>query len=375
MAEALMEASDKLSSLDRSQLADLVPLHCSTICDAVAILYMGVLGKWVKVSSGVAALEGNKKDHKLHICLYSLTKRLKVFDIELYEEMNYTVSCCQFHSFSDDGGSYGLLFSNVNDSQKFFEHVNGFLKTDNLSDEATSKIGWINRKKFNNFFVKRNKSSNRKNDKKLNIEVKVNTFKHVSHIGLSQDAGFKVSAESEELANELIKALNLTINDEMEMQVVRETINKFGSDNVKEAMEQKRLKQQVPQPPSSQQRPPLPARPISSLQQPPPSSRQLPPPPLPARPMSSLQRSPSTSQPIPPPPIPPVSVPHTQSMHGELLDSIVNFNPNKLTKVNTAERKESAPDLMDSIENALIQMLNQRRGLLTQSDTDEDSDF
>ncbi|VDO03953.1 unnamed protein product [Rodentolepis nana] len=386
MTENLTRTPDATNSFDKSQLASLIPFHCDIICDAVAILFKGVLGKWLMVSSGVATLEANKKDNMLHICIYSLTKRLKDFDTKLFKEMSYTVSSSRFHTFSDGEDSYGLSFSNATDAQNFFEHTKGFLYstpliTPRLSYGTTSKAGRTSRRSSGLFLGKlKNKKSNRKNDKKPNIEVKVNTFKHVSHVGFTENAGLQVTAETEELANQLIKALNLTINDEKEMQCVKETINKFGPNQVKKAMEQKR---QAPPVPSTQQLPPPSSRqlpPQSPQQLPPPSYQQLPPPsPQQLPPPSSRQLPPPSPQQLPPPPPPPPSAPPTsilspKSSHGVLLDSIVNFNPNKLTKVNTVERKESTPDLMDSIEEALIQMLNQRRGRLTQNDTDDDDD-
>lgn len=60
----------------------------------------------------------------------------------------------------------------------------------------------------------------------------VNDFKHTKHVGFSENNEFKISAENEELANELIAALHLKINNKGEMQDVMSVIDQFGADQV-----------------------------------------------------------------------------------------------------------------------------------------------
>ncbi|VUZ46249.1 unnamed protein product [Hymenolepis diminuta] len=228
---------------------------------------------------------------------FSTGKRMEmcmVFSTPLYGEMRYIDSTYQFHTFSANGSSYGLSFADVSDAQNFYNYVIGFL-TPRLpissSAGPSAKSGGVKVAKFGQILTKGKTLFKRKNDKESNGAIIVNDFEHIRHVGFSENNEFKIRAENEELANELIEALRLKINNKGEMQDVMNVIDRFGADRVRKALDP-RKRRPAPLPPTS-----------------------LPPPP-------------------PAPPLP-TSVPNTQPGRGDLLNSIIHFDTSTLTKVFT----------------------------------------
>ncbi|KAM3179606.1 hypothetical protein ACTXT7_000193 [Hymenolepis weldensis] len=157
----------------------------------------------------------------------------------LYGEMGYIGSTCQFHTFSADGFSYGLSFADVTDAQNFYNYVIGFLTSRPLispysSTEPLAKSGRIKAAKFGQILNKGKTLFKRKNDKESDAVIVVNDFKHTKHVGFSENSEFQIFAENEELANELIEALHLKINNKKEMQDVMNVIDRFGADQLQD---------------------------------------------------------------------------------------------------------------------------------------------
>ncbi|VDL50591.1 unnamed protein product [Hymenolepis diminuta] len=159
-----------------------------------------------------------------------------VFSTPLYGEMRYIDSTYQFHTFSANGSSYGLSFADVSDAQNFYNYVIGFL-TPRLpissSAGPSAKSGGVKVAKFGQILTKGKTLFKRKNDKESNGAIIVNDFEHIRHVGFSENNEFKIRAENEELANELIEALRLKINNKGEMQDVMNVIDRFGADRKK----------------------------------------------------------------------------------------------------------------------------------------------
>lgn len=62
-----------ISAEDNAKLKRLVSDYCIISSKAVARLYKGQDGRWMKISAGVATLEVHKPKNSMYIGLYSLT--------------------------------------------------------------------------------------------------------------------------------------------------------------------------------------------------------------------------------------------------------------------------------------------------------------
>lgn len=65
------------------------------------------------------------------------------------------------------------------------------------------------------------------------MPITLGAYEHTKHIGFTMDNGFKVSAENEALAFELLEALQLKVASEQEMADVMNVIDKFGASKVR----------------------------------------------------------------------------------------------------------------------------------------------
>ncbi|KAM7540110.1 hypothetical protein Aperf_G00000035119 [Anoplocephala perfoliata] len=358
-----------LSAEDDTKLQQMISVYCTVISKAVARLYKGENGKWTKISAGVATLEVHKTNNRMHIGLYNLTTQLKTFDMGLFLEMRYADSGHNFHSFFGmDGLPYGLSFSG--DARNFFTSVISALNTRPQSTFA--KWGNAGAKLFGSF--KRGKKGKldfgRKSNKENDVTITLKSYEHTKHIGFSADRGFEVSAENESLALELLEALQIKVNSEQEMADVMTVIDKFGADQLREALDSRNANKS-----EGQARRTAPRRPPPQAEAPkvplPPTSRPV----VPQRHPHGAHAAFAQPGPPPPPPPPISQAPTPKDGRQSLLDSITNFDPSRLSRVDSNEQKQSAPNILDSLGSALMDMLNQRRAHLSDSEEDgEDFD-
>lgn len=400
----LNQPSSLLTDEENNAVFVLLPRRSVSLSTAVVQLLLTespMHKEWNLSGMGIACFVKNNNCRSYFIQVFDSGD--KIFDQELYTNINYETPLRSFHFFEADSCMAGLNFADEGEADSFKTVVQSKLnlRQPSYHDKKANNtlpvpVTTVRSRSLDSLDTKQ-RLSRRRGLTKEDIGMPSN-FVHLQHVGWNSDTGFDVNNVDPKLEKFLMSAKDPISKDWLHQEDTRKFILDFieehgGIDTVLQQQNEE-IKQNAEifnsRSPRTQKivkdKPPAPPRP------PPPSSPQVTPPNIisggsKASSTPMLQSSPPPPPPPPPPPISP-SVPLSQSLDEQSLLSNnckvkeTKSAPNQLANTNSREallnqiklgtqlkpmksrshETKSSPKIVkpDSLADALSKALNNR---------------
>ncbi|KAK9686525.1 WH1 domain [Popillia japonica] len=364
--------SSLLTDDENKCIYSLLGPKCITIATAVVQLYYTKSpdhSYWIKQDIGVFCFVKDNYRKNYFFRMYCLRRTCKIWEQEVYKNMEYKCNTPYLHSFEGDKCIYALNFACeseayrvkqiIGDKLEQMKQKSALKKPEQVVKDSDKKLTIQSFKQRDEPSNKSKKKSNKRKLTKQDIG-KPTEFRHITKVRFDCNTGLDVNT-SDEMYKEIFKKAG--INDKMlENRKTREFLYDFVDsyrNNVQEEPASHAPTRSAPKPPPIVNRtpPPPPARVMPQKQndQPAPPNFAPPPPPPPPRP-PSLHVSASNAPAPPPPPPPPgpgVNTAPTSNNGGDmrsaLLDSIRQGATLKSVSTAPNETRSNEPDRNDML--------------------------
>lgn len=214
------QPSGLLSNEENGQVFRLVGNRCQTLCTTVVQLYTTQSpqhSQWCKKHTGVLCFVKDNVKKNFFFRLFCLKQNMKVWEHEMYNNMEYIEGTSFFHMFEGEDCLVAFNFANVEEARDFRIMVHQKINARKRREDKrtrhqsqtlpspTSNMDYFNLKKTLDASAKANKK--KRNLTKADIGIPKD-FKHLSHIGWNSTSGFDINTEDEQLRAFFKKASN-----------------------------------------------------------------------------------------------------------------------------------------------------------------------
>ncbi|VDD81524.1 unnamed protein product [Mesocestoides corti] len=231
-----MNISKLLSKSEQQYVQNLIPPNNNARSVCVARLYYGQKGQWKLQSSGIVTLEKQADSGNVAIRFYDWEGGRVVNTTNLYLEMQYHVQTAKFHTFAGESGPVGLAFADSREAEAYYCSLKYELSSPSGGGRINNKPPGQGKTKFTGL-ARRAIMSN-------NVNVAFHGFKHVQHVGLdSNGEELKIQARDEEVAAQLLALLGIKVESKEDMNIVYNVIQSHGSNEVRQALDARRDRQ------------------------------------------------------------------------------------------------------------------------------------
>lgn len=387
--------SDLLTKEENESVIRMLGNKCQSLAMAVIQLFLTQApdhSQWIKKDTGVVCFIKDNYRRNYFFRMYCLTRKMLIWEQEMYNNLHYNGSCDYFHNFEADECMAAFNFASEQEAYDMKKIVVDKLQVKRQRrEERRSRNSLLNNKlpqtrpenkpvfQSNNSInydsyhnnqqqiienQPQNKMKKRRHLTKADIGLP-SDFKHVSHVGWDPNKGFDIdNIEDPQLKQFFNKAgvSDIQLRDKDTREFIYDFINTHGGlDAVKQEVVEPALSKKQPPKQSNESTvnpPPVPARTaVNRIAPPPPPGKTRPPnraqpPPRPSNAPRAPEPLPNIPVPPPPPPMaaplavgpppPPSSTAPVPDARSALLDSIKAGKA--LKPVEQVERKASVGD-------------------------------
>lgn len=200
-----------LTKEENLQILKLLGNRCQTLCTTVIQLFLTQApnhNQWTKKATGVLCFVKDNIKKNFFFRVFCLKKNIRVWEHELYINMDYIASSNFFHMFEGEEGLVAFNFANQEEANDYqgivLQKINAQKRRVEKRTRAISQtlppskanIDYSGFKKVTDLAAKQNKR--KRNITKADIGIPKD-FKHISHVGWNSNSGFDIDTEDEQL--------------------------------------------------------------------------------------------------------------------------------------------------------------------------------
>lgn len=200
-----------LTNEENLQVFKLLGNRCQTLCTTVVQLFLTQApshSQWLKKSTGVLCFVKDNIRKNFFFRLFCLKRNIRLWEHELYINMDYIINSTFFHMFEGEEGLVAFNFANAEEANDFRIIVHQKIHAQKRRVEKRTRaisqtlppprtnIDYSGFKKVTDVAAKQNKR--KRNITKADIGIPKD-FKHISHVGWNSNSGFDIDTEDEQL--------------------------------------------------------------------------------------------------------------------------------------------------------------------------------
>lgn len=218
------KTSNLLTTEENQAIVRLLGPRCQALATCVIQLYQTQPphhAQWIKKDTGVLCLVKDNFRKNYFFRLYCFRRSCMVYEQELYNNMDYVVSCPFLHTFEGDDCMIGFNYANEDEGRDMKITVEQKLHAKRKREERRIRINNENQPSSivptnnsfqfnNNNNITMNKPFTKKDKQKRNLTKadigKPLEFRHIAHVGWDPDKGFAVESLDDNLKHFFQKA-------------------------------------------------------------------------------------------------------------------------------------------------------------------------
>lgn len=198
-----------LTNEENQQVFKVMGNRCQSLCTTVAQLFVTQPpghSQWLKKCTGVLCFVKDNSKKNFFFRLFCLKRNIKVWEHELYINLDYIIKGDWFHMFEGEEGLVAFNFADPEEAEDYQIIVNQKINAQKRRVEKRTRavsqtlpspkknIDYLGFKKVPDPVSKHNKK--KRNLTKADIGIPKD-FKHITHVGWNSHSGFDIDTNDE----------------------------------------------------------------------------------------------------------------------------------------------------------------------------------